>query len=404
MFQDIFQRIKDAYPIVQQVAHRTPLTRSNTFSRMTGSEIFLKLECLQRTGSFKIRGATYAISQFKSSEKEQGCVAASAGNHAQGVAYAAATAGIKSIIVMPELAPASKIIATQGYGAEVILHGMNYDDAVIKAEQISVETGAVFLHSFDNINVIAGQGTIGLELIEDLPSLDVVLVPVGGGGLISGISIAFKKIRPDTKIIGVQASGCPSMVESIRKGRITEIAKSDTIADGIAVRKPSETTLKVVNELLDDVITVSDDEISHSIFMLLERSKLVIEPAGAVGLAALLNNKINVVGKKVGVVLSGGNIDMSLLERIIERSLYLESRFVRITGLLPDKRETLKDLLLVIATTKASVVSIEHERADPNIPLGRMNVTITLEVSQKRYLRELMNNLGKAGYKFRVVK
>jgi len=402
MFQEIFQKIKDAYPIVRQVAHHTPLDRSNTFSRMTEGEVFLKLECLQRTGSFKIRGATYAISQFKSSEKEQGCVAASAGNHAQGVAYAAATAGIKSIIVMPELAPASKIIATQGYGAEVILHGMNYDDAVIKAEQISVETGAVFLHSFDNINVIAGQGTIGLELIEDLPSLDVVLVPVGGGGLISGISIAFKKIRPDTKIIGVQASGCPSMVESIRDRRITEITKSDTIADGIAVRKPSETTLKIVNELVDDVITVTDDEISHSIFMLLERSKLVIEPAGAVGLAALLNNKINVEGKKIGVVLSGGNIDMSLLERIIERSLYLESRFVRITGLLPDKRETLKDLFLVIATTKASVVSIEHERADPNVSLGRMKVTITLEISQRRHLNELMNNLQKAGYKFKL--
>ncbi len=404
MFQDIFQKIKEAYPIVKQVAHHTPLNRSNTFSQMTRGEIFLKLECLQRTGSFKIRGATYAISQFKPSEKEQGCVAASAGNHAQGVAYAATTAGIKSTIVMPELAPATKIIATQGYGAEVILHGMSYDDAVIKAEEISTETGAVFLHSFDNINVIAGQGTIGLELIDDAPDLDVVIVPVGGGGLISGLSIAIKKIRPDTKIIGVQASGCPSMVESIRNGHITEITKSDTIADGIAVRKPSETTLKVVNELVDDVITVTDDEISHSIFMLLERSKLVIEPAGAVGLAALLNNRINVEGKKVGVILSGGNIDMSLLERIIERSLYLESRFVKISGLLPDKRETLKDLLLVIATTKASVVSIEHERADPNISLGRMKITITLELSQRRHLNELMNNLRKAGYKFRVIK
>jgi len=404
MFQEIFQKIKDAYPVVQQVAHHTPLDRSNIFSRMTGGEVLLKLECLQRTGSFKIRGARYAISQFKPSEKERGCVAASAGNHAQGVAYAATTAGIKSTIVMPELAPAAKIIATQGYGAEVILHGTSYDDAVMRAEQISAENGATFIHSFDNVNVIAGQGTIGLELIDDEPGLDIVLVPVGGGGLISGLSIAIKKIRPDIKIIGVQASGCPSMVESIRKGRVIEITKTDTIADGIAVKKPSETTLKVVNESVDDVISVTDNEISHSIFMLLERCKLVVEPAGAVGLAALLNNKMNVEGKKVGVVLSGGNIDMSLLGRIIERSLYLESRFVKITGLLSDKRETLKDLLLVIATTRASVVSVEHERADPNISLGRMKVTITLEISRSSHLDELMNNLQKAGYKFEVVK
>jgi len=371
---------------------------------MTGGEVLLKLECLQRTGSFKIRGATFAISQFKPSEKERGCIAASAGNHAQGVAYAATAARIKSTIVMPELAPAAKIIATQGYGAEVILHGTSYDDAVMKAEQISAEKGAVFLHSFDNANVIAGQGTIGLELIDDEPDLDFLIVPVGGGGLISGISIAIKKMRSDIKIIGVQASGCPSMVESIRNGHVTEITKSDTIADGIAVKKPSETTLKVVNELVDDVITVTDDEISHSIFMLLERCKLVVEPAGAVGLAALLNNKINVEGKKVGVVLSGGNIDMSLLGRIIERSLYLESRFVKITGLLPDKRETLKDLLLVIASTRASVVSVEHERADPNISLGRMMVKITLEISRRSHLDELMNNLRKAGYNFGVIK
>ncbi len=404
MIQEIFQKIKDAYPVVQEVAHHTPLDRSNTFSQMTGGEVFLKLECLQRTGSFKIRGATYAISQFKPSEKERGCVAASAGNHAQGVAYAATTAGIKSTIVMPELAPAAKIMATQGYGAEVVLHGTSYDDAVMMAEQISAENGAIFLHSFDNVDVISGQGTIGLELLEDKPDLDIVLVPVGGGGLISGISIAIKKIRPDIKIIGVQASGCPSMVESIRNGRIIEITKTDTIADGIAVKKPSETTLKIVNESVDDVITVTDDEISHSIFMLLERCKLVVEPAGAVGLAALLNNKLNVERKKVGVVLSGGNIDMSLLGRIIERSLYLENRFVKITGLLPDKRETLKDLLLVIATTKASVVSVEHERADPNIPLGRMKVTVTLEISRSSHLDELMNNLQKAGYHFGVVK
>lgn len=404
MFKEIFQKIKDAYPIVQQVAHHTPLDRSNTFSRMTGGEVFLKLECLQRTGSFKIRGATYAISQFKPSEKERGCIAASAGNHAQGVAYAATTAGIESTIVMPELASAANIIATQGYGAEVVLHGTSYDDAVMKAEQISADKGAIFLHSFDNVDIIAGQGSIGLELIEDEPDLDIVVVPVGGGGLISGISIAIKKIRPDIKVIGVQASGCPSMVESIRNGRIIEITKTETIADGIAIKKPSETTLKIVNKSVDDIITVTDDEISHSIFLLLERCKLVVEPAGAVGLAALLNNKLNVEGKKVGVVLSGGNINMSLLGRIIERSLYLEGRFVKITGLLPDKRETLKDLLLVIATTRASVVSVEHERADPNISLGRMKVMVTLEISRSSHLDELMNNLQKAGYQFGVVK
>jgi len=399
-FRDIFADVKEAYPIVREVAHHTPLDRSNTFSRMTGGEVYLKLECLQRTGSFKIRGAYYTISKLKDRIKARGCVTASAGNHAQGVAYAASSAGVKATIVMPEFSPAAKIQATLGYGAELVLHGRTYDEAVKRASEICEERKSVFIHSFDDPRIIAGQGTIGLEMQEDMPDLDVIVVPVGGGGLISGISIAMKNIRPNVKIYGVQASGAPSMAHSLKEGKVVELPAVDTIADGIAVKRPGDLTFDITRELVDDVVVVDDDEIAYAIFLLLERCKQVVEPAGAVGLAALLSGKIDVKGKKVGVIISGGNINMSLLTRIIETSLYRESRFVKISGLLPDKPGMLRDVLTIVAKARANVVTIEHDRASPNLSPGRAKVTITLEIPEMRYLDELMRMLKEAGYHF----
>jgi len=399
-FRDIFDDIKEAYPIVHEVAHHTPLDRSNTFSRMTGGEVYLKLECLQRTGSFKIRGAYYTISKLKDRVKAKGCVTASAGNHAQGVAYAASSAGVKATIVMPEFSPAAKIQATLGYGAELVLHGRTYDEAVKRASEICEERKSVFIHSFDDPRIIAGQGTIGLEMHEDVPDLDVIVVPVGGGGLISGVGIALWNTKPNVEIYGVQASGAPSMARSLKEGKIVELPAVDTIADGIAIKRPSNLTFDITRELVDDVVVVDDDEISHAIFMLLERCKQVVEPAGAVGLAALLSGKIDVKGKKVGVIISGGNINMSLLARIVERSLYQESRFVKISGLLPDRPGMLRDVLTIVAKARANVVTIEHDRVDPHLSPGRAEVTITLEIPEMRYIDELMKMLKKAGYHF----
>jgi threonine dehydratase len=399
-FQHVITGINEAYSLVHKVAHRTPLVHSRTLSRLIGGEIYLKLECLQRTGSFKIRGAYYAISKMKDAITSRGCVAASAGNHAQGVAFAASSLGVRAIIVMPRFSPTAKVQATLGYGAEVILHGNTYDEAVVEASRICDEQNSVFLHSFDNPSVIAGQGTIGLEMMEDLPDLDVIIVPVGGGGLISGVSVAVKNLNPAVVIYGVQAAGSASMVASLKKGTLVDLQNVDTIADGIAIRQPSQLTFDITRRLVDEVVVVTDDEIADATFLLLERTKQVVEPAGAVGLAALLSGKIDVTGKNVGVIISGGNIDMSLLVRIVERSLYKESRFVKISGLLSDKPGVLQNVLAIIANYKATVVTIDHDRTDPRISLGKARITLTLELPEKQYLHNLTKNLKEAGYPF----
>jgi threonine dehydratase len=401
-FPEIFNEIKTAYKIMPKIAHHTPVYRSNTFSRMTGGEVYLKLESLQRTGSFKIRGAYYALSQLSRDDRRKGCVAVSAGNHAQGVAYAASALGIRSIIIMPEFSSAAKILATKSYGAEIILHGKSYDEAYNRAMEVCEEKGSIFIHPFDNLKVIAGQGTMGLEVLEDIADLDVLMVPVGGGGLISGISIALRNLRPNIKIYGVQAAGAPSMARSFKEGKIIVSPEVDTIADGLAIKRPGELTFKIVSELVDDVITVEDEEIVNSMFLLLERCKQVVEPAGAVGLAALLSEKKQVKGKKVAVIISGGNVDMSFLGRIMERALIAEGRIVKILGLLPDRPGTLKDVLMIAAKARANVVTIEHDRVGHHIAPGRAEVTITLEVSGKEYLEELLKLLRQAGYDFKL--
>ncbi|RLE72062.1 MAG: threonine ammonia-lyase [Thermoprotei archaeon] len=401
---EILRNIRDARRVLAPIIHRTPLDHSLTFSRMTGGDIYLKLENLQKTGAFKVRGAYYALWKKRQRGKFNICVAASSGNHAQGVAFAASQLGIKSVIVMPEYTSVAKVQATRGYGAEVVLHGRTYDDAYEKAVQLAEEINAVFIHPFDDKHVIAGQGTIGTEIEEDLPDVEVVVVPVGGGGLISGIAVALKHLKPKIKIYGVQAKGAAAMVESFRKGRRTEIEKVDTIADGIAVKKPGELTFRIIEEYVDDVIAVDDNEIIRAMFLLLERSKSLAEPAGAVGMAAVLSGKIDVEGKKTAIVVSGGNVDMALLSHIIQKALVVEGREVRLRGVLPDRPIFLKEVLEVVSTMRVNIVSISHDRANPVLPPGKAEVELTLETPPGFDIGQLLEELKNKGFEFKEVR
>ena len=401
---EILRNIRDARRVLAPIIHRTPLDHSLTFSRMTGGDIYLKLENLQKTGAFKVRGAYYALWKKRQRGKFNICVAASSGNHAQGVAFAASQLGIKSVIVMPEYTSVAKVQATRGYGAEVVLHGRTYDDAYEKAVQLAEEINAVFIHPFDDKHVIAGQGTIGTEIEEDLPDVEVVVVPVGGGGLISGIAVALKHLKPKIKIYGVQAKGAAAMVKSFRKGRRTEIEKVDTIADGIAVKKPGELTFRIIEEYVDDVIAVDDNEIIRAMFLLLERSKSLAEPAGAVGMAAVLSGKIDVEGKKTAIVVSGGNVDMALLSHIIQKALVVEGREVRLRGVLPDRPIFLKEVLEVVSTMRVNIVSISHDRANPVLPPGKAEVELTLETPPGFDIGQLLEELKNKGFEFKEVR
>ncbi len=320
------------------------------------------------------------------------------------MAFAASQLGIKSIIVMPEYTSVAKVQATRGYGAEVVLHGRTYDDAYEKAVQLAEEINAVFIHPFDDKHVIAGQGTIGTEIEEDLPDVEVVVVPVGGGGLISGIAVALKHLKPRIKIYGVQAKGAAAMVESFRKGRRIEIEKVDTIADGIAVKKPGELTFKIIEEYVDDVIAVDDNEIIRAIFLLLERSKTLAEPAGAVGVAAVLSGKIDVEGKKTAIVVSGGNVDMPLLSHIVQKALVVEGREVRLKGVLPDRPIFLKEVLEVVSTMRVNIVSISHDRVNPVLPPGKAEVELTLETPPGFNIEQLLKELKNKGFEFKEVR
>jgi threonine dehydratase len=329
--------IKAARERLAGAIHKTELTYSRTFSELSGNEIYLKNENLQKTGSFKIRGALNRIATLTEEEKRHGVIASSAGNHAQGVALGATLYGIPATVVMPAGAPLAKVMATRGYGAEVVLHGDAYDDAYIKAVQIQQATGATFLHPFNDPMVIAGQGTIGLELLEDLPELDAVVVPIGGGGLIAGIATALKELRPEIKVIGVEAAGAPSMLASQRAEQVTALNSVSTIADGIAVKRPGELTFAAVQRYVDDIVTVEEDEIANAILMLLERAKVIAEGAGAAPVAAILQHKLGLQGKKVAAVVSGGNIDVNILARVIDRGLVKAGRMVQFRLLIPDQ-------------------------------------------------------------------
>jgi threonine dehydratase len=392
--------IQEAKSSLRNAVYKTSLVHNTTFSEMAKSSVYLKMENLQKTGSFKLRGAFNKISRLPEKDRKNGVIASSAGNHAQGVAMAATSYGIKSTIVMPKHAPLSKIAATKSYGAEVILYGDVYDEAYEKAKEIQKQTGAVFVHPFNDPEVIAGQGTIGLEILEDLPDTDIIVVPVGGGGLISGIAIAAKSIKPSIKIIGVQAKNMPSMIESISQGHITTIEGMPTIADGIAVKTPGELTFNIIKHYVDDIITVDEDEIANAILLLMERAKVIAEGSGAVSVAAILNRLEYIENKKVVALISGGNIDVNMLSRIIDKGLAKSGRRILIDTLIPDKPGTLGILLNRVAETGANVLSVTHNRSTRDIPIGYAKVELELETADEEHVEEIKKLLFLNNYNF----
>jgi threonine dehydratase len=392
--------IKEAAERLRGVIHRTPLDFSATFSQLTGSQVYLKLENLQKTGSFKIRGAYNKICSLDKVSRKKGVIAASAGNHAQGVAYAARCAGIPSLVVMPENAPVSKVAATLGYGAQVVLAGEDYDRAFVRARELQKECGATFVPSFDDPLVIAGQGTVALELLADLSDLDAVVVPVGGGGLISGIALAVKKQKAAVKIIGVQAENAPYMYNLFCGAESKDgFPGVRTIADGIKVRRPGEITAGLISRYVDEMVLVGEEEIAQAILLLLERSKLVVEGAGAVGLAALLSARARLPAKKVAVVISGGNVDINLLSIIIERGLVKSGRRLNIGVILPDQPGSLARLLALLAGVRANLISVSHDRIRPEVPLKEAQVDLVLEARDQVHRQLILDTLAKEGYK-----
>jgi threonine dehydratase len=400
--EDIYARSLEALEVVREHAHHTPLDLSRTFSRMTGAQVYLKYENLQKTGSFKIRGALYKVYRVK--DRARGVVAASAGNHAQGVAYAAQCFGLPAIIVMPVTATISKVEATRGYGAEVVLHGAIYDETEAKAREIAREKGYEFIPAFDDPDIIAGQATIGHELLEDLKDPDVVVVPLGGGGLASGVATVLKRRNPNVKIIGVEPENVPKFLESLKAGRPVTVRAKPTIADGLAVKRPGNLTFKIISELLDDIVTVSEGEISHAIYLLLERAKVLAEGAGAAALAALLAGKVTgVEGRKVVAIVSGGNIDLTMLNRIIIRGLRYSSRVVTLYSHVPDFPGVLADVAAVLAKHRANILEVLHDRGDPRSPPWHTALRIIVEVPSRREVAEILADLEAKGYKFKTL-
>jgi threonine dehydratase len=384
---------------VAATARHTPLEYSHTFSSLTGADVHLKLETFQRTGSFKIRGATNRIATLSDAERDAGVVTASAGNHAQGVALAATRIGVDSVIVMPEYAPIAKVEATRSYGAEVVLHGEDYDAAAERAHEIEREQGRTYVHAFDDDAVMAGQGTIGLEIYEDLPEVETVAVPVGGGGLISGIATALKGKNEDIRVVGVQAAGAASLGRSLEKGEVVEREGVDTIADGIATRKVGERTFDVIEERVDEVVTVEDSEIAVALTTLLERSKTLVEGAGAVPLAALLFDRFEFAEDETVVpALCGGNIDMNVLTTVIVRGLIETGRYLRVRTVLADRPGALQRLVDIVADHDANIHAIEHDRAGGDIGMSDAEVELDLETKGHDHVERLLSALREAGY------
>jgi threonine dehydratase len=371
--------IQDAKQLIHHYLQPTPLLLNSWLSEALGCEVHLKLENMQPIGSFKIRGALYKISRLSPEEKKRGVIAASAGNHAQGVAWGSRQLGVKALIVMPKGAPLVKIQNTRSLGAEVVLEGDNYDEAYEHARKIAKKTGRVYIHAFEDPAIIAGQGTIGLEILEQLPDVDVVIGSIGGGGMMAGIALAIKELHPQAKVIGAQAMGASSMVESLQRGKLCKPGKADTFADGIAVRKASEKMFEVLKHRLDQVLEVSDEEIAAAVLTLLEKAKVVVEGAGAVPLAVLEQVKKRLKGKKVVLVVSGGNIDVNLISRIIDRGLIRAGRRLRINVLLSDRPGSLARLTDLIARQGANILQAIHDRSEPSTTIDQTDVALTLE-------------------------
>lgn len=391
-------KIYHAAFILKNVARKTDLIAASALPNK-GCELYLKTENLQVTGSFKLRGAYYKISQLNEEEQAKGIIACSAGNHAQGVALAGAKNNIPSIICMPDGAPISKVEATKSYGAEVCLVKGSYDDAHTKAVELQEEHGYTFIHPFDDADVIAGQGTIGLEILDQLPDVDAVIVPIGGGGLISGIAYAIKHLKPECKVYGIQTSGAPSMYQSIQKKEKITLNSVDTFADGIAVKHPGDLTYDIISEYVDEIVTVSDDEVAAAILALIEKQKLIAEGAGAVSVAAALFNKIDLSGKKVVSVVSGGNIDVSILSRVITRGLVMNGRNSTLTIALTDKPGQLQGVSEIISRCGGNVVSVHHDRGDQNMAINSCFLKISMETRDHEQVAEIKKALTSAGFK-----
>lgn len=390
-------KVNDAYRVLEGVVRHTDIQKAHNFTRKC--QLFFKPENLQKTGSFKVRGAAYKIAKLSETEKEKGVIACSAGNHAQGVALAAKKNGIKSIICLPEGAPISKIEATKSYGAEVCLVPGVYDDAYKKALELRDEFGYTFVHPFDDEDVIAGQATVAMEALEDMPDIEAVVVPIGGGGLISGIAYAVKNINPKIKVYGVQSESAPSMLNSIRDGKIETLTSVSTIADGIAVKTPGENTFRLVNEYVDDIVTVSEKEICSAILALIEKQKMIAEGAGAVSVAAAMFDKLPIEGKKVLSVVSGGNIDVTNLSSVLKRGLLNTGRITSITIELMDKPGQLERVVSLISQSGANINDIRHKRAANTQNIYSCNLTIEMETRDFSHGEEIIDKLEKLGIK-----
>ncbi len=399
-----FENFKDAKVRLKSVAYNTPLSLAPNLSKLSGYNVYLKKENLQITGSFKLRGAFNKVALVVSEDKNANVVAASAGNHAQGVAFAASHFGIKATIVMPESTPLTKIQGVMAFGAEVILHGINYDEAYAKALSYAKENKAVFVHPFADDDVITGQGTIALEMLEEIDNLDAIIVPVGGGGLISGVAMAAKQINPNIKIIGVSSEGAPAMKESYEAKKPIDTLSVRTIADGIAVRDTSPFTLEYILENVDQMITVCEDEIANAILFLLEKQKLLVEGAGAVGVAALMHGKIEMPkNANIGIVVSGGNIDVTMLSLIIEKGLMKSARKMKLKVTLVDKPGALMRFTEILRDVAANIVQIGYDRTSIDLEFGDAHVSVSLETKGEEHQEEIRAKLKEAGFGFKEV-
>jgi threonine dehydratase len=398
----LWEEIEAAQEKIEKAIRRTPVIYSDTFSKMTGKEVFLKLENLQKAGSFKIRGAYYKLLQLPPSARRKGVVAASAGNHAQGVAIASSLMGIRSTIVMPEGASLAKQMATRSYGGKVVLFGQDTDEALGHAKKLA-EEGKPLIHPFDDEQVIAGQGTLGLEILDEVPGADAIIVPVGGGGLISGIGTIVRRRRPRVKIIGVQSKRAPSAFLSWQRKEIVEAKTEPTLADGIAIRRVGKITFPIIRKVVHEIVTVREDEIASAILLLMERKRVVAEGAGAAPLAALLSKGWKDRAKKVVLVISGGNIDVNLLDRIIEKGLSRTGRVVRFEVLLRDIPGALAKLSGFMGECRANILHIVHERAARDIPIGFSRVVLVLETRGPDHIREIRRDLKGKSYPFRLL-
>ena len=393
-----FHDILDARVRIQGIVHNTPLIRAHAIGSLVGCELYLKAENLQRTGSFKIRGAANRMALLSARERARGVIAASVGNHAQGVALAARESGVRATIVMPTGAPFAKVEATGNYGAEVLLHGNDFDEAMARARELAKERNLTLVHAYDDLAVIAGQGTVGVEIAEALPEVDIVLVPVGGGGLLAGTALAVKSLAPHTRVIGVQAVAASAWFQAFRSRALAQVVPSATVADGIAVGSPGKAPSELIWRYVDDIITVGEEKISQAMVLLLEWGKLLVEGAGAVGMAALLDGKVHARGQKVAVVLSGGNLDPTLLARIVDQGLAEAGRFMVLRVLILDRPGRLALVLACVAASEANVLEVHHHRKDLHLPVGQVEVELLLETKGRLHADRVLSAFHEAGY------